>query len=202
MDRGTLLRSHRVGDLGFILHSKHQYHWHTGYAPPQPVPVPHMGSWIAKILGPRKPDVPAFVNIGQNLEIGAESDSVKAYTTSGVWVVVEGTAEARYETLSLTSADWLSKAGVRYALTDRIPATIEMLPGDVNQPGLPRRALLVFEMPQDTVAGGSVAVTRSKLSPLDDEVHIATDADTDRTEPKITLRRNNEGFPWTVLPQQ
>jgi hypothetical protein len=83
MDRGTLLRSHRVGDLGFILHSKHQYHWHTGYAPPQPVPVPHMGSWIAKILGPRQPDVPAFVNIGQNLEIGAESDAVKAFTTSG-----------------------------------------------------------------------------------------------------------------------
>jgi len=83
MDRGTLLRSHRVGDLGFILHSKHQYHWHTGYAPPQPVPVPHMGSWIAKILGPRKPDVPTFVNIGQNLEIGAESDAVKAYTTAG-----------------------------------------------------------------------------------------------------------------------
>jgi hypothetical protein len=42
-----------------------------------------MGSWIAKILGPRKPDVPAFVNIGQNLEIGAESDAVKAYTTAG-----------------------------------------------------------------------------------------------------------------------
>lgn len=83
MDRGTLVRSHRVGDLGFILHSKHQYHWHTGYAPPQPVPVPHMGSWIAKILGPKSPDVPAFVNIGQNLEIGAESDAVKAYTTSG-----------------------------------------------------------------------------------------------------------------------
>lgn len=83
MDRGTLIRSHRVADLGFILHSKHQYHWHTGYAPPQPVPVPHMGSWIAKILGPRKPDVPAFVNIGQNLEIGAESDAVKAFTTAG-----------------------------------------------------------------------------------------------------------------------
>ena len=26
MDRGTLLRSHRVGDLGFILHSRHQFH--------------------------------------------------------------------------------------------------------------------------------------------------------------------------------
>ena len=83
MDRATLVRSHRVGDLGFILHSKHQYHWHTGYAPPQPVPVPHMGSWISKTLGPRHVDVPAFVNIGQNLEIGAESDAVKAYTTAG-----------------------------------------------------------------------------------------------------------------------
>lgn len=83
LDRGTLVRSHRVGDLGKILHSKHQYHWHTGYAPPQPVPVPHLGSWVAKILGPRQPDVPAFVNIGQNLEIGAEADAVKAYTTAG-----------------------------------------------------------------------------------------------------------------------
>jgi hypothetical protein len=83
LDRGTLLRSHRVGDLGFILHSKHQYHWHTGYTPPQPVPVPHLGAWVSKILGPRKPDVPAFVNIGQNLEIGGESDAVKSYTTAG-----------------------------------------------------------------------------------------------------------------------
>lgn len=83
MDRGTLVRSHRVGDLGFILHSKHQYHWHTGYTPPQPVAVPHMGAWISKILGPRHPDVPAFINIGQNLELGAEADALKSFTTAG-----------------------------------------------------------------------------------------------------------------------
>jgi hypothetical protein len=83
LDRGTLVRSVRFGDLGAILHSKHQYHWHTGYIPPQPIPVPHMGSWIARILGPRQPDVPAVINIGQNLEIGAESDGVKSYHTSG-----------------------------------------------------------------------------------------------------------------------
>src|SRR4051794_15287472 len=29
MDRGTLIRSHVVADLGNILHSRHQYHWHT-----------------------------------------------------------------------------------------------------------------------------------------------------------------------------
>src|ERR1044071_4365796 len=35
IDRATLIRSHHVADLGNILHSRHQYHWHTGYVPPQ-----------------------------------------------------------------------------------------------------------------------------------------------------------------------
>jgi hypothetical protein len=83
MDRATLIRSYRAGDLGFILHSRHQFHWHTGYAPPQSVAVPHMGAVIARTLGPRNPDVPAFIDIGQNLEIGAESPAVKAFHTAG-----------------------------------------------------------------------------------------------------------------------
>jgi len=83
MDRAALIRSHRVGDLGFILHSRHQYHWHTGYAPPQTVAAPHMGAVIARTLGPKNPDVPAFIDIGQNMEIGAESDSLKAFHTAG-----------------------------------------------------------------------------------------------------------------------
>lgn len=83
MDRGTLVRSHRVGDLGHILHAKHQFHWHTGYAPPQPVAAPHMGAIISRTLGPRHPDVPAFLHIGQNLEVGAESDALKAFHSAG-----------------------------------------------------------------------------------------------------------------------
>jgi Protein of unknown function (DUF1501) len=83
MDRGTLIRSHRVGDLGFILHSRHQFHWHTGYPPPQSVAAPHMGAFISRTLGPLNPDIPAFIDIGQNLEIGAETDSVKAFHTAG-----------------------------------------------------------------------------------------------------------------------
>jgi hypothetical protein len=83
MDRGTLIRSYQAADLGFILHSRHQYDWHTGYAPPQTVAMPHIGSVIAKTLGPKNPDVPAFVDIGQNLEIGGESAAVKAFHTAG-----------------------------------------------------------------------------------------------------------------------
>ena len=56
MDRGTLIRSHTLADLGRVLHTRHQFHWHTGYAPPQSVAVPHLGSVIARTLGPRNPD--------------------------------------------------------------------------------------------------------------------------------------------------
>ena len=83
MDRATLIRSHVVADLGNILHSRHQYHWHTGYVPPQTVAAPHIGSWIARVRGPNNPAIPAFVNIGQRLESIGESDELKAFTTAG-----------------------------------------------------------------------------------------------------------------------
>ncbi|HEX8521837.1 MAG TPA: DUF1501 domain-containing protein [Tepidisphaeraceae bacterium] len=82
LDRGTLIRSHTVGDLGKILHSRHQYHWHTGYAPPQTVAAPHLGSWIAKTLGPNNPVIPAFIDIGQRLDLG-EGEELKAFHTAG-----------------------------------------------------------------------------------------------------------------------
>jgi hypothetical protein len=52
MDKGTLIRSYVAADLGHILHSRHQYNWHTCYEPPQSVAAPHIGSWISKQLGP------------------------------------------------------------------------------------------------------------------------------------------------------
>ncbi len=83
MDRATLIRSHVVADLGHILHSRHQYHWHTGYVPPQTVAAPHLGSWIARVRGPNNPALPPFINIGQRLEGVGESEELKAFTTGG-----------------------------------------------------------------------------------------------------------------------
>ncbi len=83
MDRATLIRSAIQPDLGTILHSRHQYHWHTGYVPPQTVAAPHIGAWMAKVLGPRNPVMPAFINIGQRLEGVGESEELKAFTTAG-----------------------------------------------------------------------------------------------------------------------
>lgn len=83
MDRATLIRSAVQPDLGNILHSRHQYHWHTGYVPPQTVAAPHIGSWMSKVLGPRNKVMPAFINIGQRLEGVGESEELKAFTTAG-----------------------------------------------------------------------------------------------------------------------
>src|SRR5438034_570183 len=82
MDRWTLIRSYTAGDLGFILHSRHQFQWHTGYAPPQTVAAPHLGAVIARTLGPRNDAVPAFIDIGQRFDVG-EGEELKAFHTAG-----------------------------------------------------------------------------------------------------------------------
>jgi hypothetical protein len=83
MDRGTVIRTFQAADLGFILHSRHQYHWHTGYVPPQPMAMPHIGAMVSRTLGPRQPDMPAFIAIGQTVEGAGEIGTLKAFHTAG-----------------------------------------------------------------------------------------------------------------------
>jgi hypothetical protein len=82
MDKGTLIRSYVAADLGHILHSRHQFNWHTCYEPPQTVAAPHIGAWIAKELGPKNPVIPAFIDIGQRFTVG-EAEELKAFHTAG-----------------------------------------------------------------------------------------------------------------------
>jgi uncharacterized protein DUF1501 len=83
IDRGTVIRTFNAADLGFILHSRHQYHWHTGYIPPQPMAMPHIGAVVSRTLGPKNPDVPAFIAIGQTVEGAGEIGTLKAFHTGG-----------------------------------------------------------------------------------------------------------------------
>ena len=82
MDRGTIIRSYVAADMGFILHSRHQYHWHTCYQPPQTLAAPHLGAWIASELGPDNPVIPPFIDIGQRFSVG-EAEELKAFHTAG-----------------------------------------------------------------------------------------------------------------------
>lgn len=82
MKYGTLIRTMRSADLGFILHSRHQYHFHTGYVPPLTVNAPSIGGVLSRTLGPRDQGAPAYVSIGQRF-IGGEAFEVKAFHTAG-----------------------------------------------------------------------------------------------------------------------
>jgi len=82
MNKGIVIRSYVAADMGFILHSRHQYHWHTCYKPPQSLPAPHIGAWISKELGPVNPVIPAFIDIGQRFTLG-EGEELKAFHTAG-----------------------------------------------------------------------------------------------------------------------
>lgn len=82
MDKGALIRSYVAADLGHILHTRHQYHFHTCYEPPQSVVVPHLGAWIAKEKGALNPVIPPFINIGQRFTVG-EAEELKAFHSAG-----------------------------------------------------------------------------------------------------------------------
>lgn len=82
MDKGAIIRSYKSADLGFILHTRHQYHWHTCYEPPQSVQAPHLGAWIAKELGPVNPVIPPFIAMGQRFTVG-EAEELKAFHSAG-----------------------------------------------------------------------------------------------------------------------
>ncbi|MEO1011831.1 MAG: DUF1501 domain-containing protein [Bacteroidota bacterium] len=82
MDKGAIIRSYKSADLGHILHTRHQYHWHTCYEPPQSVQAPHIGAWIAKELGPVNPVIPPFIAMGQRFTVG-EGEELKAFHSAG-----------------------------------------------------------------------------------------------------------------------
>lgn len=82
MDKGAIIRSYKSADLGHILHTRHQYHWHTCYEPPQSVQAPHLGAWIAKELGPLNPVIPPFISMGQRFTVG-EAEELKAFHSAG-----------------------------------------------------------------------------------------------------------------------
>src|SRR3954462_8694784 len=84
MDRGSLIRSYTAGDLGFILHSRHQYQWHTGYQPPQTIAPPHIGAILSRALGPLNPAVPAFIDVGQRFDVG-EGEELTAFHAAGFY---------------------------------------------------------------------------------------------------------------------
>lgn len=125
--------------------------------------------------------------------------STRTYTTSGVWVIVEGAAEAKHESLALTSAEWLGANGLRYEQSQRLPTIPGSLGTEQLEPGIPRPILMAFEVPETQLAGGRLLVSRFAMAPLEEQVSIdLTDIQPHAIRPFITLGRGNRVLPWTL----
>ena len=123
----------------------------------------------------------------------------QTFTSSGVWVLVEGAAEARSESLTLMSAQWLGPDGVRYALSQRFSTVPGFLPSQRLEPGLPRPVLMAFEIPENEVSSGTLLVARTAWTPLEEEVRIEmTGVRPDDIRPGLVLARSEGAVPWTL----
>lgn len=67
MDRGAVIRSIKNETKFGAVHLKAQYYMKTGYLFPAGVKVPSIGSVVARTLGRRDPMVPAYIDIGRDI---------------------------------------------------------------------------------------------------------------------------------------
>ena len=72
MHKGTILRT-LTSDTKFgAIHLKAQHYLMTGYEFPAGVQVPSMGAMVARSLGRRDPNVPAYIDIGRDIDTSNE----------------------------------------------------------------------------------------------------------------------------------
>lgn len=72
MDKGAILRT-LTSDTKFgAIHLKAQHYLMTSYEFPAGVQVPSMGSMVARSLGRRNPNVPAYIDIGRDIDTSNE----------------------------------------------------------------------------------------------------------------------------------
>jgi hypothetical protein len=93
--------------------------------------------------------------------------------TAGVWAVVPVEIRATEETATLMGAVWRGPSGRRYAQSGRLESAKPILTGKPLQPGLPRRGVMIFEMPEDEARGGRLLMSISPDPRLDSRLVFA-----------------------------
>jgi len=72
MDKGTILRSLTNETKFGAIHLKAQYYMMTGYLFPTGVKTPSLGAAVARTLGRRHPQIPAYIYIGRDIDTSDE----------------------------------------------------------------------------------------------------------------------------------
>jgi len=88
MNKGMILRSLTNETKFGAIHLKAQYYMQTGYLFPTGVKTPSMGAAIARTMGRRNPQVPAYIYIGRDIDTSDEEKLfISEYIGSGFYGV-------------------------------------------------------------------------------------------------------------------
>ena len=97
----------------------------------------------------------------------------KVLTTGGVWAVVTVELAATERSTSVAVASWRGPSGLTYDHTERLSFVNNgFLPVTVD-PGLPRKARLVFEVSPEEAGNATVLVSSKLLAALDSQAEIS-----------------------------
>ncbi|WJS86940.1 hypothetical protein [Paracoccus sp. TOH] len=131
-------------------------------------------SFRARFTGLRLADRIAFRRFGRDL----------VRDSNGLFLIADIEAEARLASLQL-DAVWQGASGRRYALSHRAEDIPRGLESRWFQPGLINRAIAVFELPEDEVAGGALVLTSGFTAAFDSALHLAPPAGPAERQPII-----------------
>lgn len=97
----------------------------------------------------------------------------KVLTTAGVWAVATVGFAARDTSTVVSIASWRGPTGLTYDQTERLSFTNNgFLPVNID-PGLPRKARLVFEVRPQEAANATVLISSKLLAALDSQAEIS-----------------------------
>ena len=113
--------------------------------------------------------------------------------TGGMWLIVPATVLATRETMMLSGASWVDAAGIRYAQSRRVDDGATVLIDKLMQPGMARKGVFVFEVPERVALGGTLLVSDTSDPRLDSQVRIALPGADAKIDDTLDLDMLNDG---------
>lgn len=142
---------------------------------------PHYGDLIGPI--PARGKLGDTV-VGRSFEVHAEKiefartlktdrfGETKILTTGGIWAVVTVEFAARAESTTIGVTSWRGPTGLTYDQTERLSFANGLLPVALD-PGLPRKARLVFELRPDEASNATLLISEKLMAALDSQAEIS-----------------------------
>lgn len=119
-------------------------------------------SFSARIVAARSSPRLAFTRYGKKIE----------RDTDGIWLVLKVEVLAERETMLLGAASIKGASGRLYRQSERASGITGEISAQSLQPGLPKSALIVFELPRSETTQMTLVLSRNRSPRLDDEVSI------------------------------